>query len=822
MTLDSIFQDLKFGVRQMVKQPGFAVAAITSLSLGIGANSAIFTLLDQVVVRMLPVADPASLVQLRVNGGRVGSNSGDGTHTFSYPTYLALRDQQSVFSGMTGQRLGPTSIQIGERPESVTFGLVDGNFFEVFGVRRHLGRLLRPDDTAAVAVLQYDYWRNTFEGRENIIGQAIRLNGTPFTVVGVAAPGFEGTTPGIPVKLWVPVMMRPAFTSNARMDDERFSWFYPFARLKPGVSLEQAQAAMRVLWKQRQEVELQNELFTRFPRLRERFLQQTFLLEPASQGDATLRGRLERPLVVLQWLVGAVLLIACSNVAGLLLARGATRQRELAIRGAIGAGRGRIVTQLLVESLLIATAGGAAGLALGAWLTKVLIRALPVDPAQISLSAAPDGRILLFTIALTAATALVFGLVPAWRNSAASPSMTLREQAGSIAHVRFRKAFVGLQVALSVILLLSAGLFVRSLQKLREIELGLKTQNVVAFAVSPSFPYDAERKRQLYRTLIESLARIPGVAAVGANQTALFTGGQSDGSITIPHIPENAEAASFFNWVTPGYFDALGIPVKLGRDFTWADWGSGRTVALVNERLVSEYFADRQAVGSRIGRGMRVTADVEVIGVFGNARYHDVRGDYPRQMFMNLDSMLPTLTSVNIYAKAQGDPSQIMAAMRREVARIDNNLVISTMRTMDDVVAGRLVNERLVSFLAAAFALLATLLAVVGLYGVLTFIVAQRTKEIGVRIALGAEYSRVMRLILWETAPVILAGIGAGAAASLALGRFVQGQLYGVAPGDPAVFAVAIAALVVASGLASFLPARRAAKIHPAVALRSE
>ncbi|MBM3725346.1 MAG: ABC transporter permease [Acidobacteria bacterium] len=837
MTLGSFFGDLRYGVRQLVRTPGFALAAILSLGLGIGANTAIFTLVDQILLRLLPGENPEELVYFRVDGGRVGSQSGDGTHTFPYPTYLALRDQNTVFAGLAGQRSEPAGLTAAgasgeDRSEMIQLTMVTGNYFQVFGVRPHLGRTLTPQDDLhlnghPVAVLQYDFWQSRFGGDPSLVGKQIRLNGTPFAVVGIGAPGYEGTDTGLPTRLWVPIAMKPSITpTDPRLDEERSSWFYLFARLKPGVTRTQAESAMKVLYRQRQDVELKHDIFTRFPQTRERFLKQTFSLEPAEKGASPLRRGFERPLIILQWLVGAVLLIACSNVAGLLLARGAARQRELAIRGAIGAGRGRILAQLLTESLLLAVCGGALGVGLGWMLTRFLLGTLPVDPTVLSISAAPDTRILVFTIVVTAITTFFFGLLPAWQSSRVSPSLTMREEGGGVvgggAQVRLRKVFVGLQVALSVILLLGAGLFVQTLRNLRNVDLGMDTRNVVTFFVRPVTPYDAPRKTQVFRQVIESLAQVPGVAAVGANTTRLFTGGRSDGAITIPGIPENREPESFFNWVTPGYFEALRIPVRAGRDFTWQDWGSGRSVALVNDRLVSDYFPNTNPVGQKMGRGVRAPLDFEVIGVFGNSRYHDVRGAVPRQMFINLDSALRFAGGMNVYARASTDPARIMPLLRAQVARVDANLVVSDMKMLDDQINFRLANERLVSLLAGGFAVLATILALVGFSGVLSFVVARRTREIGIRMALGAGQANVVRLVAGEMTAVVLEGLAVGAGGAFSLGRFVETQLFGVKAADPVIFGLVVGTLLAASLVATMIPAARAARIEPMSALRTD
>ncbi len=832
--VDAIGQDLKYGLRQLRLKPGFALTAVLSLALGIGANTAIFTLFDQILLRLLPVEDPRALVQLRAEGNRAGSQSGDGLHTFSYPTYRALRDRNTVLSGLTGQMVERASLVGADRSEMIGVALVAGNYFSVLGVRPHLGRLLTPDDDRVrnghpVAVLQYDFWRSRFSGAPAMVGSTIRLNGSPFTVIGVGPAGFEGTDVGVPTQVWVPVMMKPTITPTwDELENERYAWFYLFGRLKPGVTLEPAQAAMKVLYRQRQHEELNGELFQKFPELREPFLRQNFSLIPAARGQSNLRRGFERPLIVLQWLVGLVLLIACANVANLLLARASAREREVAIRGALGASRGQLVRQLLVESLLLAVAGGLAGLLLSAWLARGLLRFLPFDPANLSLSTTPDLRVMLFTAAITLLTAFLFGLVPALQGSRSAPGATLKEGAGSIAgghaHVPLRKVFVALQVGLSCLLLIGAGLFARTLDNLRRVDLGFKTENVATFYVRPATVYSDARKLQVYRHLTESLAAVPGVKAVGANRNRLLTGGRWDSVVTIPGVEpkDGGRPWSYFNAVTPGYFEALGIPIKAGRDLSWRDWGSSRRRCLVNEALVNEYFGGANPVGRLMAQGRNQPPDMEIIGVFANTRYENVRGDTPRQTFIAMDSRIAQVAGVNVYARIQGDPRLVMPLLRAEVRRVDPNLVVSDMRTLDDQLNMRLANERILSFLSVAFAILAALLAVVGLHGVLSFVVTRRTREIGIRVALGAEQGRVIRLVLREMSLAIFAGIAAGVTASLLCGRYVETQLFGVKAADPPVFALSAGALLAASLAAALGPAWRAARIDPMRALRYE
>jgi predicted permease len=429
---------------------------------------------------------------------------------------------------------------------------------------------------------------------------------------------------------------------------------------------------------------------------------------------------------------------------------------------------------------------------------------------------------------VTLATAVVFGLLPAFRGSHVAAAAALKDEAGSVtgghAHVRLRKTFVALQVSLSLLLLIGAGLFVRTLDNLRRVDLGFRTENVAMFGVRPATQYDEARKLYVFRTLLETLATVPGVKAAGANTSRLLTGGRWDSQITIPGVePKDGNVPwSFFNAVTPGYFEALGIPIKMGRDFKWSDWGGSKKLCLINDALVTDYFGGMHPVGRQLGQGRSVPADVEIIGVFGNARYHDVRGEVPRQTFVNLDARIRQVGSVNVYARIEGDPRRVMPLLREAVRRVDSNLVIFDMRMMDDQLNMRLANERMLSSLSGGFAALATILAIVGLHGVLAFIVARRTREIGIRIALGARQASVVRLVMREMLTVILLGLAAGAAAAYVTGSYVETQLFGVQAADWLVFGASVATLLTAALAASFVPAWRASRISPVRALRYE
>jgi predicted permease len=831
--VDAAWRDMRFGIRQLLRAPGFAVAAILSLSLAIGANTAIFTLVDQILLRMLPVRNPAELVQPRVDGGRFGPNSGDDEHTFSYPAYLKLRDHNTVLAGLTGERVERASLATEDRAELVGVGMVAGNYFELLGVQPHAGRLLTPDDDRIrnghpLAVLQYQFWRNRFAGSPAIIGSTVRLNGSPFTIVGIAAPDFEGTNTGTPTQLWVPVAMKTVITPTwDALDDERYSWFYLLGRVKPGVTIEQAQAALRVLYSQIQQQELAGAHFQKFPQARQRFLRQNFTLDSAARGQFWMRSGIEGPLLILQALVGVVLLIACTNLANLLLARSAARQREIAIRTAIGAGRSLLTRQFLMENLVLGLAGGLTGLVLSSWMIRALMTVLPPG-ALGSIDAAPDLRILAFTGAVTLLTIFCFGVVPALQSSRVLPGAALKDaggaSTGSQGHVRMRKLFVTVQVGLSCLLVSGAGLFVLTLQNLKSVDLGFRTENVVTFGVRPMTTYNGGQRLQVYREVIESVQTLPGVQAAGANRERLLAAGHSDGGVTIPGVAEkNGETpSSYYNTVTPGYFAALGIPIKAGRDLRWSDWGSARKVCLVNEAFVKEYLDGSNPVGRMIAQGERRDPDMEIVGVFADARYDSLRGAIPRQVFISMDSKINFVIGINVYARVKGDPRPLMAQLQERIRRIDKNLVVYDLKTLDEQLNTRISNERMLSFLSLAFAGFANLLAMVGLYGVLAFVVTRRTRELGIRIALGAERRQIIGIVLREIVPVMLGGVAAGAAASLLCGRYLESQLFGVTGMNAWLLLMSIATVLAVSLAAALVPAWRASRIDAITALRYE
>ncbi|MBI4893597.1 MAG: ABC transporter permease [Acidobacteria bacterium] len=828
--------DLKAAVRSLGRAPVLTAAAVLSLALGTGANTALFTLVDQIILRQLPVEKPEDLVQFRMNGGRFGSQTGDGTHTFAYTQYQKFRDRNEVFQGVTGLRVERATLVGPDRSELISATMVAGNYFDVLGVKAHAGRLLRNEDNLRkgahpVVVLQYDFWRNRFGARPEIVGQEIRINGQPFTVIGIAARDFQGTDSGLPTNCWLPVMMKSTITPSwDALDDDRYAWFYIFARLKPGVSREQAQASMRVLYRQIQEEELKGAFFARFPDEKPRFFRQSFLLEDGSKGQSVLRERMEKPLVLLQALVVLVLLIACANVANLLIARATASHREVAIRMAMGAGQSQVARRFLLESLLLSIAGGLAGLAVGYWLTQSLIGLMPTDRNLISITATPDLRILGFSLGVSVLTAILFGVAPAWTATRVQPGAVLKSEAaggvGGHGHMSVRKLLAGVQVALCALLLVGAGLFSRSLGNLRKVDLGFQTENIVMFGLRPATRYEDERKLVVYREVLQNLSATPGVKAAGANSTRLLTGGRWDGGLTLPTAPAKLadQPYSFYNAVTPGYFEALGMKVMQGRDFTWSDWGSPQRRALVNVELAQKHFGSATPIGHKLGQGRGSQPDTEIIGVFSNAHYHEVRGAVPPQTFVSMGSAqyLTNANAVNVYVRTAGDPRTVIPQIREVVRRTDANLVVSELRLMDEQLDMRLINERLLAFLSSGFSIIAIILAVVGLYGVLAFSVERRTREIGIRMALGAAAGSVVRLVVSEVLLVVSLALLVGLAGAWALTKPMETLLFGLEGRDPSVFALSAAVLLLAAAASAWLPARRAAKLDPMDALRHD
>jgi len=831
-----LLSDLRFAVRTLAKSPVFASVAVISLALGIGANTAIFSLLDQVLLRLLPVKNPEQLVQLRWQGSHYGSNT--GFNALSYPLYKDIRDKSQVFSGVLCRYSLPLSFGYKGQTERVEGELVSGNYFEVLGVRAVVGRTITPDDDRIpgghpVAVLNYDFWRDRFRSDPGVLGQKLTVNGYPITVVGVSQPGFDGVEIGYSPKIRIPVMMKKEMTPGWEMyslENRRGRWVNVFARLKPGVSIERAKASLQPLFHSILEMEVQQKEFSSASKYtKDQFLKSTLDVQPGGRGRSWLRFQVTKPLWVLMAMVGLVLLIACANVANLLMARATGRQREIAVRLALGAGRLRLIRQLMVESLLLSFVGGALGLAVAVWSDRLLLSTMPAGDAPLPLSAAPDVRILLFALAVSVLTGVLFGLVPALQSTRVNLAPALKESAGAVvggAHMGFRRALVVAQVFLSLLLLIGAGLFIRSLQNLRKLDPGFHTHNVIAFSIDPALSgYSKERTALLYRDSVARLRAVAGIESAAFAVVRILSGDEWDSSIGVEgyEAKPGEDMNPFFNAVSPGYFETIGLPIVAGRDFLPSDLASKHKVGLVNERFAKKYFGDGTAVGRHFGFGgdPGTKTDIEIVGVVKDAKYVNMRDTIPMQDFVPYDQM-DMMTSVTFYTRTQLDPEPMYASIRHTVHEIDSNMPLYDMRTLEAQLDQSLNTERLIAFLAAVFGLLATVLAAIGLYGVMAYNVGRRTREIGIRMALGAHGRTVTWLVMKEV--LVLLGIGVAIALPAAWGltRLVQSQLYGITPNDPLSIAAATAAIAAVAALAGFLPARRATRIDPVRALRYE
>ncbi|HSU57963.1 MAG TPA: ABC transporter permease [Bryobacteraceae bacterium] len=842
----SLWNDLRYALRGFRRTPLFTVIAVISLAFGIGANTAIFSLLDQVMLRLLPVKQPQELALLTMRGQHYGSNW--GMNAISYPMYRDFRDHNQVFSGMFCRFPLEASLGYGNRTERVAAELVSGSYFPVLGVKAVLGRTFTPDDDRIpgghpLAVLSYGFWQTRFSSDRAVIGKTLVINGCNMTVIGVAQPGFDGVELGHTTKVFIPIMMKAQMTPFwDGLKDRRQRWVNAFGRLKPGISAQKAKASLQPFMHNMLEMEVKEPAFRNASAYtRQQFLKCWIDVLPGSKGKSYLRQQLSTPLWVLMGLTGVVLLLACANLANLLLARATAREREIAIRFAIGASRRRIIRQFLVESLLLSAFGAAAGLLVAVWADRLLLAAyLPAESAgQLALSAAPDLRVLAFTLATMLATAVVFGLAPALRGSNGNVAPTLKDQAGSVvggSNVAFRKVLVGIQVTLSLLLLIGAGLFLRTLTNLRSLGPGFRAERLIGFNLDPSLNgYTAERARFFYKTLTEDLQRIPGVTSVGLASLRILEDNEWDSSVTVEGYTAKPgqHPEPYMNSISPNYFATLGVPIVMGRDFTLKDvqrvkHGSepdnfSPTTVMINESFARKFFAGRNPIGLHIGFGSDpgTKTDMEVIGVVKDIKYTNLRDEIPVQAFVPYlaDEHIGGMT---VYLRTSVDPHEIMSIVRQKVRRLDPSIPIYEMRTTEQQLDLSLRTERLVASLSTVFGFLATLLAVIGLYGVTAYTVARRTREIGIRMALGALQGNVIWMIMREVLAVLAAGVVIGIPAAVGLSRLIRSQLYGLTPYDPGTLASATLVLAAVACLAGFIPALRASRIDPTHALRYE
>ncbi|MGE5243782.1 MAG: ABC transporter permease [Betaproteobacteria bacterium] len=839
--MNSSFSDVRLAIRGLRRSPLFASVAILSLALGIGANTAIFTLIDQILLRKLPVRAPDELVMLYQDAANMGSNMGSRMN--SYPLYQDLQKKAEPLSEVLCRRLLPASVTVDEHTERVDAELVSGNYFTMLGVPPALGRVFssREDDQVyqghPVVVLSYDYWTTRFSRDPDVVGKKILVNNYPMTIVGVSARGFAGLDPTGSPQIRVPILMKPVMAPEwgwLHMDDRRARWVQVFGRLKPGYTVKSAQAPLQGLFTQIRAYEMTLPAAKDWSRYaRDLFMKGRLLAAGAAIGYSPLRNDFSTALIVLMCMVGLVLLIACANVANLLIARGFMRQKEIAVRLSLGSSRGRLVRQLLVESLVLSSAGGLAGVGLAFLLTRGLLALVPQQGQPLLISARPDPRILTFALALTFLTGVVFGLLPALRASRPDPWTTLKDTMGSIAgtggSLFLRKGLVAAQVALSFLLLFGAGLFVRSLQNLKTADTGVGLENLVSFQLSPALSgYDNERGTLLYRELLDRLRAAPGVTSAGLAAVPILAGNEWDSSMAVEghQAKDGEDMQAFMNAVSPGYFQTMKIPLLEGRDFRPADAREIRDsndepgVAIVNRRFAEHFFPGQSAIGRHLGwgSGPRSKLTIEIVGVVADSLYEGPREGVHRQVFV------PDWgnNSAVLYVRTATPSASTFGMVRTAMKAMAPSVPVFEMKTVEAQLDETLLTDRLIAMLSAGFGALATLLASIGLYGVMAFVVARRRKELGIRLALGAQPEMVIWLVMREVLLLLAIGLTVGIPAAMALGRYVAAQLYGIRASDPVIAVSTVLLLTIVSAAAGLIPAQRASRIDPVLALRTE
>jgi predicted permease len=812
----TILRDLRFAVRQLLKTPGITLAAVLSLALGIGANTVVFTWVRATILsplRAVTREDEIVIVSGRSKSGALLS--------LSYPDYVDYRDRNRTLAGLLVQRNAAMSLTSGDRPERVYGMIVSGTYFDVLGVKPVVGRGFRPEEDRTpgshpVVVLNYALWQRRFGGDPRIVGRTITLNARPFTVVGVAPRAFIGTAFGLATDLWVPVMMQHEIVSGGdRLAANRrgLRWLSGLARLKPGVSVAQARADLNVV---------ADQLGRSFPLTDEGVGVDLYTLRQAPGGA----GKVLAPVfTVLGAVVALVLLIACANVANLLLGRAVDRQREVAIRLSLGATRTRLFLQFLTESVLLALAGGLGGLLVARWTSGLLLAFVPPTDQQVALALDADARVFVFAMAVSLATGVLFGIVPAFHASRRQVAGALQEERGSIASGRrrsvLRNGLVVAQVALSVVLLVGAGLFLRALSAAQNVDPGFDARNIVLAGID-LFPngYERDRGIDFYQRLLERVRALPGVqSAALARQVPLDLSGSSSMGITVEgYVPgEREEMTIEFNIVSPDYFRTLGIPVTAGREFTWQDRGARPDAIIVNETMARRFWKGGNPTGKRV----RVNADwCAVVGVVGDIKFHTLTDPPSALMFLPLAQRYQA--DQVLHVKASGDGAALVPAVRAEIRGMDGNLPVYGVQMMAERVGLALFTQRIAGTLLAIFGGLALALASVGLYGVVAYAARQRWHELGIRMALGATPSEVRTLVVRHGFVLALAGLALGVLAAWPLTRLVVSQLHGVSPTDPLTFVAVGTVMMAIAVLASFIPARRASRLDPIATLRHE
>jgi putative ABC transport system permease protein len=838
-SLESFVRDLRYGTRGLLRNPGFAMVAVATLALAIGANSTIFSLLSQALLRALPVRDPEQLVVVSSSGshpGHVQSEGGDTPghlHEFSYPMYRDLHDKNTVLSGLIASAPMSVGVVWNSRAEAVSGEMVSGNYFDLLGIRPALGRLFDANDETAedanpVTVVSFAYWK-THLAEAPVVGKTLLINGTPFTVVGVAAPGFRSIVFGRVPNVYVPITMQRTVQPEWNYLKDRKAYRIDLiGRLRPGVTAAQAEASMNTLYHSLRESEYPL-LTDQSEKEHQGFVAKAHLnLDAGAKGFSPLRGDVQMPLTIIMGMVLLVVAMAIVNVASLLLVRAASRVREFSMRYALGATSGQILRQLLAEGILLGTCGAAIGLLVAPQALHLLIRWMSeTSTGEPVFTATLDWRVLAFTIVTTLAGSLLFSLAPAvqfWNPRLAD---SLKQQGGTPmgGALRFRRTCVALQIGFSLLLMVAAGLFVRTIQNLHNVDAGFATDHLLSFSLSPGMSgYASPAVVPIEQRILDTIAALPGVRAAGATNDADLVGDDRQGDVLVSgYTPKPDEEFDVeLPIVSNGYLQALGVPLVTGRSFAASDTATSQTVAIVNESFARHFFSsNKAALGHHVSRPHRPATDAVIVGVVKDVKHSTVR-DPAMPTTYTLFSQAEKPGGLTFYVRTWQPPQSAANSIRVAIAGIDAKLIVGHLTTMNDAIDDSLLAERTIALLAATFGLLATLLAGVGLYGILAYSIAQRTREIGIRMALGARRGAVVSLILREV--LVLAGWAVCITIPVALlaARAVRSQLFGVSVADPGIYCVGVFLIVLVVAVAGFIPSRRAATVDPARALRTE
>jgi predicted permease len=830
--------NLRLALRTLFKSPFITLVAILSLALGIGANSAIFSLFDQMILRPLPVPAPEELVNLASPGPKPGSQScgqaGSCDEIFSYPMFRDLEREQTSFTGIAAHRNFGASVGY----NGTTLGgdglMVSGSYFPVLAITPSLGRLFTPDDDKTISghfvvVLSHDYWRSRFELNPTVLNQTLVVNGQAMTIVGVTPRGFQGTTLGEEPDIFVPITMRALMSPGFKgFENRRQYWAYLFGRVKPGVTREQATVALNGPYKaiiNDVEAPLQKGMSEQ---TMARFKAKEITTEPGHRGQSSFDNEARTPLLILLIVTGTVLLIACANIANLLLVRGAGRAAEMAVRLSIGASRRQLITQLLTESIILAALGAIGGLVVAKWTLDLVASILPPDGrGLIAFSLSPT--MLTFAGGAALVTGIAFGLFPALHSTRPDLASTLKNQAGqpggAKAARRFRTTLATVQIAMSMALLVPAGLFAKSLMNISRVDLGLKADHMMLFSLAPELnSYSTERTRQLFQRIEEEVAALPGVTSVVAAIVPVLAGDNWGNSLVVEGFdagPDTNTNASF-NGVGPGYLRTMGIPLMAGREFTDADVSGAPKVAIINQAFAKKFNLGNNPIGKRFGLGGSGNKpDIEIVGLAQDAKYSDVKREVPPQYYLPYKQE-ERLGYAYFYVRTATPPEQLLATIPAAIRKLDAGLPLGDVMTMEQQIRENVTQDRLISTLSMGFALLATVLAAIGLYGVLAYTVAQRTREFGLRMALGADGGAVRGMVMKQVGRMAIVGGIVGLAIAIGVGRLAQSLLFELQGHDPLVLTLSTIALGAVALGAGFIPALRASKIDPMNALRYE